>query len=69
MSYYTAHLDRDIERYLTDESEWESKRPVCSECGQAIPVGMVRYRIRNELFCEDCIENFRTYDDMGEDYI
>jgi hypothetical protein len=60
MGYYTAHLDRDIDRYLNDQDGYIRSCPVCSECEEPIQFGDAIYRIGGERYCQDCIDSFRS---------
>ena len=42
-----------------------ARRPVCSECGEAIQSEMA-FLIHGDWYCEDCMENFK---ELVEDYI
>ena len=55
MSYHwTGNLDEDIFQHLRDEQNAESKRPVCSSCGEPI-LGDDYWECEpGEMYCEDC---------------
>ena len=41
---------------------------VCDGCGQEIYEGEDVWRIQNEVYCEDCIDGFRSTAEKVEDY-
>ena len=56
--YLWEAQDRAMERR-------RARRPVCSECGEAIQSEMA-FLIHGDWYCEDCMENFK---ELVEDYI
>ena len=72
MFYYTNNPVADAERYYTDQErkqeEWESKLPLCSECGKPIDEEFC-WEIDGEIYHCDCADKLfckRTEDCMED---
>lgn len=54
--YYTDDPVADFYRYDREQQERLEQRPVCSYCGEHIQDDHY-YRINDEIFCPNCMEN------------
>ena len=50
----------DFNSWDEENGKWLQKRPKCCECGEHIQDDYL-YQIREEVYCEKCIEGFRKY--------
>ena len=67
MTYFSDNLDRDIDNYMDEYDYQVRSAPKCSECGEPIMDDFC-YRIGENIYCEDCIESFKTYVEVLDDY-
>lgn len=63
MSYYSADLMRDIDKYLADKEELYRGLPRCAECEEPIQDDCL-YEFNGKLICPYCLDlNHRRYTD------
>ena len=64
--YRTDDPIADFDRYDAEQSKWEEKLPVCSECGEKVHDDYF-YEINDEVICSECLDsNHRKW---VEDYV
>lgn len=62
-TYYSADLNRDIDRYQSDQDNALKGLPVCCECDEPIQDDEC-YMFDDKLICPACLElNHRRYVD------
>lgn len=61
--FYSADLNRDIDRYLEDQDAQIRDLPRCCECEEPIQDDCL-YEFGGNLYCADCVDlNHRRYTD------
>lgn len=57
--YYSDDPAADYDRYCYEQEKELEQLPTCDECGEKITTDFL-YQIGNNVFCENCIEEFKT---------
>ena len=57
----------EFDRWDAENYRREQKLPVCSECGRTIFEDYM-YKIKGEIYCDECIGDFKVYIDEEEDF-
>ena len=55
-----------LEQRESEQQRWLDSRPKCCECGEPIQDEKL-YNIHGDLYCEDCINDFREDTDNHTD--
>lgn len=57
--FYSGDLNRDIDRHLKEEDDYEASLPKCRKCGQ--PIDDYAYVIHGKVLCYDCmVDKYRV---------
>ena len=59
---FTGNYIRGLDEWLNHDPR-EDVKPVCfcTECKEGIYDGETIYKIKNDIWCEKCMDSFRTY--------
>lgn len=57
--YLSSNPYRDYDRWEANQEAWLRSRPKCDCCGEPIQEDFA-YRINEELYCKDCIDDAKV---------